>query len=98
MRDEEAAVAPTWYMFVASEDEALIWRPGGQRSAFGGRSAGFALQDRVEIGDIQAGVTYEAFGVQASLAYVERKISVNVGRDSFSTEERFAGVTVTLRN
>lgn len=89
---------PSIYMFVASEDEALIWRPGGQRNAFGGRSGGFALQDRVEVGDLQAGITYERYGVQASLAYVERKISVSVGRHSASTEERFAGFTLTLRN
>ncbi len=93
----ENAPDAAWYVFIASEDEALVWRPG-QRTAFGGASAGFALQDRVEIGDIQAGVTYEVHGVQASLAYVEREVSVTVGRDSFSTEERFAGVTITVRN
>jgi hypothetical protein len=97
LRDSDSR-APSWYVFVASEDEALIWRPGGQRNAFGGSSSGFALQDRVEIGDLQAGITYEVYGLQASLAYVEREISVQVGRESVSLEERFAGVTLTLRN
>ena len=85
------------YMFVASDDEALTWRPG-QRNEFGaGQSGGFSLQDRVEVGDVSAGVTYERGGVQASVAYVEREVSAQVGRDSYSREENFTGVTVTMR-
>lgn len=95
MRDTPSP-APRWYVFAASEDEALIWRPGG-RNAFGGASPGFALQDRVEIGDLQAGVTYEVNGFQASLAYVEREFSVRNGARTFSQDERFAGFTLTMR-
>lgn len=95
-RDQPSS-APRWYIFAASEDEALVWNPGA-RSAFGGASGGFALQDRVEIGDIQAGVTYEANGLQASLAYVEREISVQSGARNFRQDEDFAGVTLTLRH
>jgi hypothetical protein len=97
MRDDEPSLTPTWYFFAASEDEALIWRPGQQRNAFGGSSPGFALQDRVEIGDLQAGVTYEFRGIQASLAYVEREINVRSGAQNFSQDERFAGFTLTMR-
>lgn len=93
---DEAPTTPTWYFFAASQDEALIWRPGA-RSGFGGDGPSFALQDRVEIGDMQAGITYEAYGVQASLAYVEREFSVRSGSRTFSQEERFAGVTLTMR-
>lgn len=95
MRDE-APTAPTWYFFAASEDEALIWRPGA-RAGFDGDGPAFALQERVEIGDLQAGITYEAYGVQASLAYVEREFSVRSGSRTFSQEERFAGFTLTMR-
>jgi hypothetical protein len=84
------------YMFVASDDEALTWRPG-QRNEFGGQRSGFSLQDRVEVGDVSAGVTYERGPVQASIAYVEREVSTQVGRDSYSQEENFTGVTVTMR-
>ncbi|MEQ1707633.1 MAG: hypothetical protein ABL864_04810 [Terricaulis sp.] len=94
-RDQPSA-APTWYIFAASEDEALIWRPGAQ-SAFGGTGNSFALQDRVEIGDLQAGVTYEQNGMQASLAYVEREISVRTGGRTEHQEEAFAGLTLTMR-
>ncbi len=97
MRDDAPSDQPNWYFFAASEDEALIWRPGQQRNAFGGSSPGFALQDRVEIGDLQAGITYEFRGIQASLAYVEREINVRTGAQNFSQDERFAGFTLTMR-
>lgn len=85
------------YMFVASDDEALTWRPG-QRNEFGAQGGGgFQLQERVEIGDVSAGITYERNGVQASLAYVEREVSAQVGRESYSRDESFTGVTVTMR-
>lgn len=85
------------YAFVASDNEALTWRPGGQRSEFGGRGNSLSLQDQVEVGDMSAGVTYERNGVQASLAYVEREESARVGHQTFSQDESFTGVTVTMR-
>lgn len=87
---------PAWYFFAAADDEALTWQPG-VRNAFGGTSSTFALQDRVEIGDIQAGVTYEAGPLQASLAYVEREINYQTGSRNFSQDESFTGVTLTMR-
>jgi hypothetical protein len=97
MPRDEPSSAPRWYFFAASEDEALIWRPGA-RTAFGSSGPSFALQDRVEIGDLQAGITYERNGWQASLAYVEREISVRSGSRTFSADENFAGVTLTMRH
>ena len=87
---------PAWYFFAASDDEALTWQPG-VRNAFGGSTSTFALQDRVEIGDMQAGITYEANGLQASLAYVEREISYQSGSRNFSQDESFTGLTLTMR-
>jgi hypothetical protein len=98
MQRDRPSSEPRWYVFAASEDEALVWRPG-QRNEFGGSGSSFALQDRVEVGDLQVGVTYERFGVQASLAYVEREISVRtVGSQGFKQDEDFAGFTLTMRN
>ncbi|MBY0563628.1 MAG: hypothetical protein K2P58_05505 [Hyphomonadaceae bacterium] len=84
------------YVFVASENQALTYQPGS-RSAFGGQGAALALQDRVEVGDLSAGVTFERNGVQTSLAYVERSESVRVGNRNVSQDDSFAGVTVTAR-
>lgn len=91
------SATPTWYVFAASEDEALVWQPG-MRTDFGSQASSFALQDRVEIGDMQAGITYEQYGVQASLAYVEREISVQSGSESFSQDQDFVGLTLTWRH
>lgn len=82
---------PAWYLFAASEDQALVWTPG-EPGATG--QDGVRLQtDRVEIGDLQTGVAMQANGVQASVSYVERDISYGAGRAS----ENFAGVTITVR-
>src|SRR5262245_29670981 len=93
--DERGARNST-YVFVASDNEALTWQPGN-RSEFGGRASSFSMQDRVEVGDLSAGVTWERDGVQTSLAYVEREQSTRVGNQTYSQDESFAGVTVTMR-
>jgi hypothetical protein len=95
--DNRPSAEPRWYFFAASEDEALTWGPGG-RTEFGSSGSSFGLQDRVEIGDMQAGVTYERYGVQASLAYVEREFTVVSGSQSFSQDDSFAGLTITMRH
>lgn len=96
--ERETSSEPSVYMFVASDDEALTWQPGsGNRNEFGSRGSSLALQDRVEIGDMSAGVTWEQNGLQASLAYVERSESTRVGRRNYSHDQEFAGVTVTMR-
>jgi len=88
---------PTVYAFVASDDQALTWAPGS-RNEMGMPSGGVSMQDRVEMGDRSAGVTYERNGVQASLAYVERSESARVGGRHFNQDQNFAGVTVTMRH
>jgi len=84
------------YMFVASDNEALTWQPG-QRSEFGGQGPSLQMQDRVTVGDMSVGVTYERNGIQTSLAYVEREESTTVGNETFNQNESFAGLTVTMR-
>jgi hypothetical protein len=90
-RDPSHARGSSVYAFVSSDDEALTWRPGGHPGG------SLAMQDQVEVGDRAAGVTYEHNGVQTSLAYVEREVHTRVGANTYSTDENFAGVTVTLR-
>ncbi|MBL8531396.1 MAG: hypothetical protein JNK94_06650 [Hyphomonadaceae bacterium] len=95
---EERAPTPgrsSTYVFVASDNEALTWSPGARANG-GGATFGL-MEDRVEMGDVSAGVTWERGTVQASIAYVEREISTTVGRESFSQNENFAGFTLTMR-
>lgn len=91
----DASARSSTYIFLASDNEALTWQPNARGN--GGRGAALALEDHVEVGDVSAGVTIERNGVQASLAYVEREASTTIGRESFTQEENFAGVTLTLR-
>lgn len=84
------------YMFVASDNEALTWQPG-QRTELGGQGPALQMQDRVTVGDMSVGVTYERNGVQASLAYVEREESTTIGTETFKQDESFAGLTLTMR-
>jgi hypothetical protein len=97
VRRDQPSREPRWYIFAASEDEALTWGPA-DRSEFGGSRSSFSVQDRVEIGDMQAGITYERDGWQASLAYVQREISVTSGSRTYSHDEDFTGVTLTMRH
>jgi len=95
--NREPRMEGSWYIFAASEDEALTWQPG-QRNAFGSSGSSFGLQERVEIGDVQAGVTYESNGWQASLAYVEREFSMRSGSRTISQDEDFTGFTLSMRH
>ena len=96
-RRDQASGDGRWYVFAASEDEALTWGPA-TRNDFGGLRSSFTVQDRVEIGDMQAGITYERDGWQASLAYVERRVNVTSGSRTIGHDENFAGVTWTMRH
>lgn len=83
------------YAFIASDNEALTWSPGARANGAGPTFG--LMEDRVEMGDLSAGVTWERGSVQASIAYVEREISTTVGRESFAQNENFAGFTLTMR-
>lgn len=78
---------PAWYFFAASDGQALTWTPNS------GSSRPLRVQDRVTVGDIQAGLSIQASGLQASLTYLQREVS-NAQR---SDTQRFAGVSLTLR-
>lgn len=95
-RDDPNDRGSSTYVFVASDNEALTWQPG-QRSEYGAQGPALQLQDRVTVGDMSVGVTYERNGVQASLAYVEREESTTVGTQTFNQDESFTGLTVTMR-
>jgi hypothetical protein len=84
---------PSWYFFAAGDGQALTWAPGTVE--------GLAYQDnRVTVGDLQAGFTYEHRGVQTSFSYLQREVSNSrrgAGAQSRSETESFVGATVTVK-
>jgi hypothetical protein len=84
----------SWYMFIASDGQALTW---SAENAIPGQR-GLRLQDRVTIGDTQIGVTYEFRGLQASLAYTQREVSYNrITSRGYTEDESFAGFVLTYK-
>lgn len=95
--DRRNFAEPSWYFFVADEDEALIWDPN-VTSTFGAAGTAFALRDQVEIGDMQVGVAYDWMGWQSTFSYFERKVGTQVGHESYYEDQNFVGVTLTYRH
>jgi hypothetical protein len=86
---------PAWYVFAASGRQALTFTPSTDPEAL---NRNFRLQDRVNIGDVQAGISMEAAGLQASLSYVQRQVTtMDAIRHQERAEEDFAGLTLTWR-
>jgi hypothetical protein len=82
---------PTWYFFAAADGSALTWRPEETATVL---ERGLRLQEeRVVVGDIQAGVSMEANGMQASLSYIKRDVT----NGQITKDESFVGATLTLR-
>jgi hypothetical protein len=87
--------APSWYFFVGTDNEALIWNFADKQSL-----GGVALRDQATVGDLQAGLAWSigSFG-QTSFGLVERKLSYSdiAGDHDVSTRERFAALSVTFQ-
>lgn len=86
---------PAWYIFAGGDGQALTYTPSNDPSQV---NRNFRMQDRVDIGDIQAGVSVEAGGMQASLSYVKREVTtIDKIRHSETKDESFTGFTFTWR-
>jgi hypothetical protein len=85
---------PSWYFFAASDGRALTWTPTSDPAD---PNRALRLQDRVEIGDLMAGLSMETHGLQASLGYVKRNVKTQIGPFKKSIDASFAGVTLTWK-
>jgi hypothetical protein len=83
-----------WYLFAASDGRALTWMPSADVSD---PNRNLRVQDRAEIGDVQAGVSMQKRGMQASLALVQRTVKTRIGPFKESKDESFAGLTLTWK-
>jgi hypothetical protein len=90
------AQAPSWYVFVGADNEALVWNFADRRAL-----SGVALRDQATIGDLQAGVawTTEAGG-QVSFGLIERQVEFKdaTGENDVNRRDHFVAFSFTLHH
>lgn len=87
---------PSWYIFAGADGEAVVWDVAGQGlNVMGG---GVTLQDKVTMGEMQAGLAFEQAGTQIAVSYLRREFDYENGSIRRSTEGDFAAVTLTWRH
>ena len=87
----------SWYLFAGADAEAMHYTPGGFRNFTAGE---FALQDRVIVGDAQAGIGYRLGDADLSVGYYRREVSSledNDPANDFSISEDAAAISFTWR-
>jgi hypothetical protein len=88
--------APSWYIFVGADNEALVWNVADKRAMDGA-----SLRDQATVGDLQAGIAWTTgLGAQMSLGLVERELTFNDigGNQDIEMRERFAAFSYTLHH
>lgn len=90
----EADDTTGWYIFAGADGEALVWDPGRNGSV---SFDDMTLRDRVTVGDMQAGVSFQRGEGQLSISYIRREVEYRERNLGASENEDFAGVTFTMK-
>ena len=80
----------TWYFFAGADAEALTYSPNSVGRMTSGE---FHLQDRIIVGDAQAGLGYRIGDADVSLSYLRREASA----EDFSFKEDAAALSFTWK-
>jgi len=80
----------TWYFFAGADAEALTYSPNSVGRLTSGQ---FHLQDRIIVGDAQAGLGYRIGDADVSLSYLRREAS----SEDFSFTEDAAALSFTWK-
>ena len=80
----------TWYFFAGADAEALTYSPNSVGRMTSGQ---FHLQDRIIVGDAQAGLGYRIGDADVSLSYLRREASA----EDFSFKEDAAALSFTWK-
>ena len=80
----------TWYFFAGADAEALTFTPNSVRRL---TSGDFHLQDRIIVGDAQAGVGYRLGDADLALSYMRRQTNA----ESYSYDSDAAALSITWR-
>ncbi|WP_371396133.1 hypothetical protein [Fretibacter rubidus] len=96
LRSKDVA-SNTWYVFAGADAEALSYSPD---RATRGITSDFYLQDRIIIGDAQAGIGYRIGDADLSLGYIRREVNSfnnTPGSAGFSSSEDAAALSFTWK-
>lgn len=80
----------TWYLFAGADAEALTYAPDGIRRLSSGQ---LHLQDRIIVGDAQAGLGYRIGDADVSLSYLRREATA----EGISYNEDAAALSFTWK-
>jgi len=90
LREGSEFKSNTWYFFAGADAEALTYTPGSLGRITSGE---FHLQDRIIVGDAQAGLGYRIGDADLSLSYMRREAST----EDYSYKEDAATLSFTWK-
>ncbi len=90
LREGSEFKSNTWYIFAGADAEALTYAPNSVDRIAAGQ---FGLQDRIIVGDAQAGLGYRIGDADVSLSYMRREAST----EAFSYKEDAATLSFTWK-
>jgi len=90
LREGSEFKSNTWYFFAGADAEALTFTPGSIDRITSGE---FHLQDRIIVGDAQAGLGYRIGDADVSLSYNRREAST----EEFKFKEDAATLSFTWK-
>ncbi|MEP6343866.1 MAG: hypothetical protein ABJ275_11185 [Maricaulaceae bacterium] len=97
LRDIDPDDSNKWYLFAGADAEALTYSTQGASRLTAGQ---FNLQDRIIVGDAQAGFGYKIGDADISLAYIRRDVNsygLEPGDAAISYTEDAAALSLTWR-
>lgn len=90
LREGSEMKSNTWYLFAGADAEAVTYTPNSVRRL---TSGDFHLQDRIIIGDAQAGVGYRIGDADLALTYYMRQAKA----ENYSYDEDAAALSITWK-
>lgn len=90
LREGSEMKSNTWYFFAGADAEAVTYTPSGVRRLTSGE---FHLQDRIIVGDAQAGLGYRLGSADLALTYYKRQAKA----ENYSYDEDAAALSLTWR-
>jgi len=90
LREGSEMDSDTWYFFAGADAEAITYTPSSLRRL---TSGAFHLQDRIIVGDAQAGLGYRLGTADLALTYFKRQASA----EGFKYDEDAAALSITWK-